>query len=76
MSSDETNTPATGKDKPDCAPRICSAADEYLKTHKSAKWCPVCGFIYFMRFAPVLTTLTLICAGIIGGCIGHHAASR
>ena len=51
-------------------------ADEYLKTHKSAKWCPVCGMIYLLRFAPVLTITGLIIAVIIGGCMGHHAAIR
>jgi hypothetical protein len=58
------------------APATCSAADEYLKTHQSAKWCPIYGFIYLMRYAPVLTTTAIILSAIIGGCLAHHAASR
>lgn len=53
-----------------------SAAEEYLKTHKSAKWCPICGFIYLMRVAPVLTTTGLILAALIGGWIGRRSASQ
>ncbi len=69
-------TEPNGKGQESLASATCSAADEYLKTHKSAKWCPVCGMIYLLRFAPVLTITGLIIAAIIGGCMGHYAASR
>ena len=51
---------------------IDSEIDEYFKTHKSAKWCPICGFVYLMKFAPVLTTIGLILAGVIGYWIGYR----